>query len=295
MVSASTSSPNDMSALKHFIRKHWRNTVYSNVWIALGAAAITLQSLWVIGKTNWWIPTFVGLSTLFTYNFQRLVKLSERPEYVEAGRNNWLFRNRRILAVVTIFAGFGSLALFFRFDFLSMALLVGSGILSVLYAVRLGKLGSAKALRDLPYLKLYLIGIVWMISTTLIPLVHSSYFFVEYLPFLLERIAFIIAITIPFDIRDIALDTVQQRTVPQLVGIPVARRIANVWLGIAAASSAFLCYLNLYDLTELIGLLISYIVSGVLIVNSSPDKDEMYFTGWIDGVILLQALLVILL
>lgn len=285
-----------MKRLSLFLKKHWRNTVYSNVWISLGAAGLTLQTLYILDAVVWWIPIFVGFATLFTYNFQRLVKLSERPEYIEAGRNNWLYRNRKELAILTLLSGSFSFFLFFRFHFQSMTLLGVSGIISLLYAVRLGKSEEreGKALRDLPYLKLYLIGLVWGLSTALLPLIEVDLYGPELTWVVVERFCFIIAITIPFDIRDIALDSVRQKTLPQVIGIRSAKMVAFGWLIAALICSGVSHYLGFYHFYDLVGIALSYIVSAQLIYKSSPEQDEMYFTALIDGVILLQVLLVLL-
>lgn len=278
-----------------FIRKHWRNTVYSNVWIALGAAAVTWQTTLLLGKPSFDLAAFTGAATLFTYNFQRLVKLSDRPEYIEAGRNNWLFRNRRPLGWITVLAALACSILFFSLTERSWLLLAMGAALSLFYVVRFFPIaGRLRALRDLPYLKLYVIGLVWALATVALPVIELNVDLTinEWSALLLERFSFVLAITIPFDIRDMRLDHPEQRTVAQLFGVGGARTFAYIWLVASLGNSVWLYVQELYNLPVLIALSVTGIFTATLISKVRPENDEMYFTGWIDGTLVIQTLLV---
>lgn len=278
-----------------FIRKHWRNTVYSNVWIALGAAAVTWQTTALLEAPSFYLAAFTGAATLFTYNFQRLVKLNDRPEYIEAGRNNWLFRNRRTLGWITVFAALASVLLFLQLSEQSWVLLAVGAALSLFYVIRFFPIaGRLRALRDIPYLKLYVIGLVWTLATVALPAIELQAELTtnEWTALLLERFSFVLAITIPFDIRDMRLDHPEQRTVAQLFGVKGARVFAFVWLLASFGNSLWLYAQGLYSLAVLIALAATAAFTAVLIYKVLPEKDEMYFTGWVDGTLVIQTLLV---
>lgn len=276
------------------VQKHWRNTVYSNVWIALGAAAATWQTTVLIGVDDLLTPLFVGSATLFTYNFQRLVKLTDRPEYASAGRNHWLFRNRRTLGFISVLAILPCAFLIPVLSASSLLLLSFAGVLSLFYAVRFIPIaGRLRALRDIAYLKLYIIGLVWALVTVALPIVEHEGFEPDqgFLLRLAERFAFIVAITIPFDIRDAALDDHSQRTVAQLFGERGARRYAIIWVIIAALCATTLYLTSIYTSWNLIALLLSLLCSAFLINKTTSEQDEMFFTAGIDGMLIVQALL----
>lgn len=286
-----------MKGTRFKVRKHWRNAVYSNVWIALGAAAATWQTGILIGETTLHLSFFTGFATLFTYNFQRLVKLTDRPEYAASGRNNWLFRNRRLLGILSVLAAIPCLLLIPMLSSSSLLLLSFSGVLSLFYAVRFFPIaGRLRALRDVAYLKLYVIALVWAMVTVALPVLqHEGIVFDD--AFLLrfaERFAFIVAITIPFDIRDAGLDDPSQRTAAQLLGERGARYYALVWVALSLSAATALFVHDVYTVFNWIAVMISLIISAVLIGKTRSGNDEMFFTGAVDGLLILQALLVAL-
>ncbi|WP_306641688.1 hypothetical protein [Sanyastnella coralliicola] len=275
-----------------WIKKHWRNTVYSNVWIALGAGLATWQTTAIIGLSDSYLPWFVGISTLFTYNFQRLVKLNDRPEYITAGRNNWLFRNRVTLRVITALCALILLGLVWTLSPLTFLWLAIGGTLSLAYVVRLfSDSKSKKALRDLPFIKIYLIGLVWAMATVILPIIEqdNELWQVDRLFLIIERFAFIIAITVPFEIRDMNLDRPNMKTPAQLFGINGAKLYGLFWIVVAGTVITLNFSDGVYTSYQLIALWFSLILSAVLIAASNPERDEMYFTGWVDGTIIIQA------
>ncbi|MCH2198224.1 MAG: hypothetical protein MK081_05540 [Flavobacteriales bacterium] len=275
-----------------WIKKHWRNTVYSNVWIALGAGLATWQTTTIIGLSDSYLPWFVGISTLFTYNFQRLVKLNDRPEYITAGRNNWLFRNRVTLRVITALCALILLGLVWTLSPLTFIWLAIGGMLSLAYVVRLfSGSQSKKALRDLPFIKIYLIGLVWAMATVILPFIEldNDLWQIDRLFLIVERFAFIVAITVPFEIRDMNLDRPNMKTPAQLFGINGAKLYGLFWIVVAGTMITLNFSDGIYTSYELYALWFSLILSAVLIGASNPERDEMYFTGWVDGTIIIQA------
>lgn len=285
----------------HFLKKHWRNTVYSNVWIALGASATTWQSLLLFeSEVNILYVLFVGFATLATYNFQRIVKFRNRPEYVQAGRNNWLFRNRRTLSLVTFIAGIGTAFLAFYLPSFAFPILLMMALISLFYVVRFipGK-GKKLALRDLPLMKVFLIALVWTVVSVLIPLQNSTGFEFVVTPqililALLEKFTFLLAITIPFDIRDVEYDHPTQRTIPQLLGVRKSIHVAIFFAILSFIASAMLFMTGSYSWVTLGAFALSTSLNLYFITNSDPQKSEMYFAGGVDGTLLIQTFLVFL-
>lgn len=284
-----------MNNTRFQVQKHWRNIVYSNVWIALGAAGATWQTNLLIGSLDLILPFFIGFSTLLTYNFQRLVKLTDRPEYAAGGRNNWLFRNRKLLGLISVLAVIPCVVLLPKLTTSAMLILSISGVLSLFYAVRFFPIaGRLRALRDIAYLKLYVIALVWALVTVALPLVQLNGFDFDLIFFarFAERFAFIAAVTIPFDIRDMHLDHRSQRTVVHLFGQRGARIYAIIWIGISLVAATILWFSEVYTFSIWLAISLSLAIAAVAISKASSDKEEMFFTAGIDGTLLLQAVLV---
>lgn len=93
---------------------------------------------------------------------------------------------------------------------------------------------------------------------------------------------FILAITIPFDIRDVDLDEADKRTIPQLVGIPIAKMIASLF-----ALISFVLWIYLYPTfwPPAVG---SALFTLGLIMASKKDRPDQYYSFFVDGLLLLQ-------
>ncbi len=95
------------------------------------------------------------------------------------------------------------------------------------------------------------------------------------------------AITIPFDIRDLGLDEDKKRTIPQVMGVTNAKTSALVILGIS-----LVLFQSIFNPLQSILYIISSLISGYLIYNSNKGSPDIYFTLWIDGHIIFQFLLI---
>lgn len=281
---------------RFYIRKHVRNAVYSNVWIAFAAGLATFQTTFILEFPSYLLATFVGVSTFFIYNFQRAIKLSKPGGNYIPGRNNWLVRNRKIIIFLTWLGGIGMLTLAFQLPFRDWILMGVPALISIWYVASFSIAGlKIQPLRHIPYLKLYLIGLTWTVSLVALPLVHVFGWEIlseqRSILMLLECFAFIVAITIPFDIRDHLLDPEAFQTLPQRIGPAGSRRIATIWMVGSMVCSTWLMAEGDYPASYLTGLAISNVAAMALILRSTEQRSELFYTGWIDGTIVLRAVL----
>lgn len=281
-----------------FLAKHWRNTVYSNVWIALCASAFCFQGELLLGvEPEWTLAVFVFFATVFLYNFQRAVKLFQKPSYSIPGRNTWLVKNRKYIILWSVVGFVVMMVIAVTFPLRDWIVLGVGGFISVLYVARIGRReGKPIAVRELPMVKIFLIGASWLITGIIFPWVHHNGTDIlmskEMIWIGLEKLCFITAITIPFDIRDLEYDHKRMMTIPQLLGIS-----GSVWLSrifvIAAAGlvvAGGIC--DIYNPGTIAALLGCYVFIGGTFEYARVKRDELYYTGWLDGTILLQSLAV---
>jgi len=84
------------------------------------------------------------------------------------------------------------------------------GLFYVVYVVRFIPYNNKwLALRDIPFLKIFVIAFVWALVTGLLPLISSKDLIqinLQHILFLTKQFLFVVAITIPFDIRDMKYD-----------------------------------------------------------------------------------------
>jgi 4-hydroxybenzoate polyprenyltransferase len=168
-----------------------------------------------------------------------------------------------------------------------MQLLFSSGLISVLYTLPI--FGKSMRLRDFSFIKIFLIAFVWAFVTESIPLYESGISLKWIVILFVERVAFFIAITIPFDIRDLKLDlTNNVKTLPSILGIRRSTYVALFLLMYCIGSEI---YLDTNGIEGCIPTILAYILTGILLYRVYKKDNDYYFSGLMDGTIMLPWIL----
>lgn len=83
-------------------------------------------------------------------------------------------------------------------------------------------------LRELRLFKGFLVAVVWTVVVAVFPMFYAPQ--QAALNFIIGLFFFLLALTIPFDIRDIRKDGPGKITLPQVVGVPVSKIVSIVFL-----------------------------------------------------------------
>ncbi len=269
--------------------------LFSNIFISLGAVAQGLVTYHLLGfSPSWVLLSFLFLSTLLTYNFSILIQHPKNPDQSKYRRVRWIFRNYKLNVVFSILAATALIPLFFMLSFKSQLLNIFLGTLSLGYAMPLFKSKNKKfGLRNIPGLKLFLIALVWAFSSVLMPYFQLqesqslNISFVNIVILTVKRFLFVVAITIPFDIRDMFQDKVfELKTIPTIFGEKKAYLFCQLML-IAYMVLLFLFRNKGFD-PDFFGLAFTVILSGWLIFQSKWEKNEYYYFFYLDGTLILQ-------
>lgn len=268
--------------------------LYSNLWIAGAAVAMTWQTRWILtGRLQLTeLDGFIFSSTLFLYAIHRIIALERLQLFTAQGRFFTIAQRRKDIIVYALLAGGVSLFFFLRFSWPLQRLVLAPALLSLLYVIPV--FGGGRRLRDFHYLKIFLIAVVWTWVTVLLPAFEQHIAGqLAVIPMAAERLFFVFAITIPFDIRDLHIDQhTRVYTLPSRLGIRRALTIALTLLGISTLFSWFLFRIDVYSTMMWTGWLASAVVAGGLILGTTPQRNDYYFTGWLDGTMILQFLLI---
>lgn len=258
-----------------------RFIVYGNILISLSAGLLSygLVTFLNIDDSHYYFLS-VFFATLFIYNFQRVPRLDEVTDQY-SDRHIWLKKNKISLYFLISLGVSGSAISYFfllkihnDFPFL---LIIGA--IGILYAL---KLINGNALRDFPYIKIHLIALTWVLVIAVWPLIRMDLLFINHVELLIALYLVMLAITIPFDIRDLNYDDLKKKTLPQLLGIRTSKVLASVFLTIGYLLLIF------YD-TGLCRNPIYFISFGgflFLIIQTTKTRKEMFFSAAIDGWIL---------
>ena len=253
-----------------------RFLVFSNLWVAFCVLGLALSSELLFSTSNYHISQFVFFATLFTYNFQRVVRIEKGLNHV---RKVWLAKQNIAIYILIACGGLGSAYRFFEFQLITQVIIVIVGLLSVLYPF---------GLRKIPFSKIFIISFVWAVSTMLLLILENDILISQNIVFhLLSRFLFVFAITIPFDIRDLKYDAQNLQTIPLFFGILKARFIALFALFICLAISIFQYLENTIISSNLLALILLYFVASIFIVKSDEKRGEMYFSFWVESLSIL--------
>ncbi|SFT85311.1 hypothetical protein SAMN05216474_2710 [Lishizhenia tianjinensis] len=228
---------------------------------------------------------FVFSATLLTYNAQRIIKRSQDKKEWDTGRLLWLKQHSKLLYILSILSSILCLIIYFQhlYHLHSFIFLIPLAFISIFYAL---KLGNLKNLREIPHVKIHLIALVWVSSTCIFPALNEELLSWNSFLFGAAFYLYILAITVPFDIRDLNYDDPNSKTVPQVFGIDLAKKIALITL---ISSACIFSYLSTNLLQQSL-LTIALIYQAVLIQLTTKNKPELFYSGLIDGGIILLAI-----
>lgn len=263
--------------------------VHSNVWIATGAAALALETSCLLGfEPVWPAAVQLFLATFMVYSLQRLVKV--QTEKFPSDALVFAARHRKALlaAVLACAVGVAFVPVQITNSFVVLALLVGA--FSVLYVAKIFSLQSQKvALREIPFAKLWTVTLVWAVATAVLPIVQFGTLSSESLSLILERWFFLVAITIPFDIRDLQVDPPHARTLPMLIGVSRAKKVTWVFFALALLVNFYRLHAGWLVPTQVLGLAGVYVIAILVTSKVTPQVNHLYCGFGLDATLILHA------
>lgn len=279
--------------------------LYSNIFVSLCAALmLSVSKILLLVPEGLYLELFVFCATLSVYNFQRIFPflLGEMKEELNQ-RQKWISRNLTfliLLSTVSLFIASIVYLFFIKQKLFTGLLLFPLFLISFWYAVDLKRVfkpstRKIRKLRTIPYLKIFLIGITWNIATIGLPAIEEN------IPLnslglwwlFAERLLFIIAITLPFDIRDMEQDKKYQViTIPHKIGYQQTVALAVVLAVVSGMLSLIRFWILPHTAFAAWPLFISALVSIAIILKSKPEKSDYFFSGLVESTMVIQFLLV---
>lgn len=276
----------------HRIQKGVDFILFSNLFVSICAAALATETYLLVQRPiNFWYIFFVFFSTLFLYNFQRVLLSSVYVRSSASARHKWILERKKMLIVFCILSAVGIAVCLAFIGLRLLQLMIPLGLVSVLYFL------PGIHLRKVPAVKALMVALVWSIVTVYAPvLLFGNIEISATLIYLIaERCFFVLALCILFNVRDITHDRLSEvRTIPSLYGIRAGKNSALACLLIAGLFSFLLYQLEVYPLNDFFAVLLSFMVSAALILKCQENSGEYFYLFGIDGLMGLQFLLVLL-
>ncbi len=267
--------------------------LYSNLWIAVAAVGMAAQTQHLLLSHGEPTPLlgFIFFATLFLYAVHRIVGLQKSKPFQQEGRYAVIARFRSHIVFYAAMAGLCASLFLLQMPLRLIVGLAAPCFLALLYVMPVWK---GYRLRDLHYVKIFLIAITWTWITVFLPAMELGMgWSIPLYIMLAERAFFVFAITIPFDIRDMEIDAFNRvKTLPAVLGVRASQRLAGLSLLLMLLLASLNYYWDVYSLGAYVALVASACVSGLLVFLSGRIRHDYFFTGAVDGMMVVQFLLV---
>lgn len=248
-------------------------------------------------KPQWHPYLFIiFFATLFEYNLHRFITVVTNKESLNSDKNKWVKDNLKEFYLLVFFSVLGFLCATFLAKKEVLIALAPIAAITLFYSLPIfGNKRTIFRLREIPFLKIFLIAFVWSFSTILLPIIQSGYSFkkIAVITMIVERFFFVLAITIPFDIRDMEADKqAGLKTFPLLLSENKSLAISYLSLFIFFLIS-FVHYQQLNYWFIIFPLGISTLTTFIFLNSNKIRNLPFYHYGILDGTMFLQGLLVL--
>ena len=258
---------------------------YVNSSIHVALAVVALLAITVL-EYDLTIPNelwaFVFLGALTGYNFVKYAKV--------AGLHHRSLTNS--LKTIQVFSGICFVLLAFIAFKLSISTLLvtaGFGLATFFYAVPFVR---HKNLRNFSSLKIFIVAFVWAGVTVIVPFISSETVVSgDVLLTFFQRILIVVALILPFEIRDIPYDSLNLKTLPQQLGV---RNTKLLGLAVLLLCLVFEFFKHRSEVAYIISLLGFCVILGWLLVISKTYQTRYFASFWVEGLPIIWLLLFVL-
>lgn len=271
-----------------------RSLIYSNLFVAFVLCALTASSYTIVSylRFKWYVVASVFLGSLVLYSFHRLYKIDFIPEALHNERHRWMITHQNVVKAYMAIGVFLLMIILPNFNTDTIVWLVPAAIASIGYTVPFLPVESGwYRLRDIPLSKPFIIALVVTYLTLAYPVFEQEGIHMVFEPaivkLLFERFMFILAVTIPFEMRDIHGDQeAGLETLATEFGFRSAKRLALIctiiWFGLFAWR---LINYDMHLLTYVMPLILLLLIAWALLVLE-PDSSGLYYTLTFEGLII---------
>ena len=273
-----------------FFKKFEHFILFGSIYIAICAIALCLQTSITLRLpfNQFSFYCFVFGATLAQYNLHYLIK---KRAVKNSLRLAWSMKHKLTHKVLFSVGILLILFSFFGFRLNHFIILCILGIISLLYSFPVLPLGK-KRIKDYGYLKIITLSLLWTLVTVWFPAVNHHFDLPLFSFIFMKRFVFMFVLCLVFDVRDIEIDYKEGiNTVAVILG-----RKRSYWLAYVGLLLFVLLALlqNFYfpDPGQLVALGLSALCTFVIIEVSKKNNSDIVYLAGIDGMMLLQLLLV---
>ena len=273
------------------IKKILEFILFSSLFIACCAVAFCIETNILLGLpyNSAGFYCFVFGATLLQYNLHYSAK---KKAVKNSQRLQWSLQNKRIHFVLLVLGSLLILFSFFSFHLKHFIILACLGGISFLYSFPFLPVGKKRKIKDYGFLKIVTLSLLWTLVTVWFPVntmhVDNALFWLVFV----KRFIFMFVLCLLFDLRDIEIDREEKiNTLPVKLGRSACYKLSYVLLG-AFFILSVAQYLYLPQLPFLAAMVVSSLVTFWVIEKTKTNNSDIIYLAGIDGMMLLQAMLV---
>ena len=218
------------------------------------------------------VVIFAFLGTLCCYNFIKYgVEIDKYSERDSLGI--------KIIGLLSISSLLASLYLLFQFNTVSWILLGVLLLLILLYIIPI--FPNERNLRSLGLIKVFLVALIWTGMTVTLPVLEGGFILNwDVLVLATQRFFLVVALMIPFEIRDVQFDPPEIITIPKRIGIKRTK-----FLGISLlVISYFMVFLKDSIYSDEIITRLWFTIIAIILIAMTPEKGSKYYAAfWVEA------------
>ena len=276
-----------------YLKKLLEFILFSSIFIACCAVGFCIETNILLGLplNSFSFYCFVFGATLMQYNLHYSTK---KIAVKNSERLQWSQKNKKAHFYLLIIGGLLILFSFFSFHLKHFIILACLGAISFLYSFPFLPVGKRRRIKDYGFLKIVTLSLLWTLVTVWFPVntmhVNNWLFFLVFV----KRFIFMFVLCLLFDLRDIEIDRKEKiNTLPVKLGKNQSYNLSYALLIIFLALS-LVKYFYVPQMPFLIAMVISSIITLLIIERTKKTNSDFIYLAGIDGMMLLQAVLVYL-
>lgn len=256
-----------------FVQNIFDFYINASIHVALSVFALTQITAVYFGfHVNNNVALFIFFATISGYNF---IKYAGVAKFYHRSLNT----NLKLIQIFSLICFVCVCYFGWKIPVQTLILFVPAALLTFLYSVPfLAKF--QKNLREISYLKVLVVAFVWAGVTSSIPLIVEGYHFNGNMALIfVQRVFFVVALTLPFEIRDLQLDFDNVKTIPHKIGVPQTKKVGFALLLFALV----LEFLITGDLVTRNIFLIVCLTLLVFLMRASENQSKYYSSFWVES------------
>ena len=265
--------------------------INTNIIVAIAALALYKITEILFGFTDSQMSFFIFFSTLFAYNYMRINLIIDSKK--TNCQSNLFNKYRKEVFFILVTSAFFTCWCAYLLGFYFIKLIIVPAVICLLYPWQFNIGKHVFGIRKIPLIKIFLISFTWSYITFAVPLIHQN-IEIDYIKidFFFQRILFVIAISIPFDIRDINHDKI--KTIPNTIGIYHSKLFA--WFCLLLIDCLLIIDLinNTITLPYFIAFFLSIELCSVVIYFTAKNHSNMFYGVIVESLSIIMCLFVLI-